>query len=193
MKEGTYHSLETKQKMSLSRLGVIPWNKGTKGLMKAWNKGLSKETDERVRQYSEKVSLTKKGVPSTKKGKKSGIVTSGAFKKGHLPWNYIDGKSQSPNAGCGHPLGEAHWRWRGGEEAGVSNHWNTSEWRKIRLNILERDNDICQYCGETGCEVHHIIPYRFSKSDEEKNLITVCRPCHVEVENNIKNLQTGGI
>ncbi len=29
----------------------IPWNKGTKGIMKAWNKGLTKESDSRVEKY----------------------------------------------------------------------------------------------------------------------------------------------
>ena len=34
------HSLERKQKIGLSNKGNIPWNKGTKGLQVAWNKGL---------------------------------------------------------------------------------------------------------------------------------------------------------
>lgn len=30
-----------------------PWNKGKKGVQVAWNKGLTKETDDRVKKYSE--------------------------------------------------------------------------------------------------------------------------------------------
>jgi hypothetical protein len=30
---------EWKKAVSLARMGNIPWNKGTKGIMKAWNKG----------------------------------------------------------------------------------------------------------------------------------------------------------
>jgi hypothetical protein len=39
-KMGQKHTEETKQKMK----GRIPWNKGTKGVMKAWNKGKSLNT-----------------------------------------------------------------------------------------------------------------------------------------------------
>lgn len=38
----------------------IPWNKGKKGVMVAWNKGLTKETDDRVKKYGKTQSITKK-------------------------------------------------------------------------------------------------------------------------------------
>lgn len=47
-------SNETKQKISNTLKGNIPWNKGTKGLIKSWNKGLTKETDSRIKQAAEK-------------------------------------------------------------------------------------------------------------------------------------------
>jgi len=31
---------EVREKMRQAKIGYIPWNKGTKGVMKAWNKGL---------------------------------------------------------------------------------------------------------------------------------------------------------
>lgn len=37
--DSTVFSSETRLKMSLSRIGKEPWNKNTKGVMKAWNKG----------------------------------------------------------------------------------------------------------------------------------------------------------
>jgi hypothetical protein len=37
--------------------GHIPWNKGRRGLQIAWNKGLTKETDDRVKKYGEKENL----------------------------------------------------------------------------------------------------------------------------------------
>lgn len=39
---GIQYSEETRKRMSESHMGLEPWNKGTKGVMKAWNKGLSK-------------------------------------------------------------------------------------------------------------------------------------------------------
>ena len=46
--------------------GNKPWNLGTKGIMKAWNVGLTKETDERVLKYS----LSNIGKPGGRKGYK---------------------------------------------------------------------------------------------------------------------------
>lgn len=37
------------------QIGKEPWNKGVKGAQVSWNKGLTKETDERVRKYGEKL------------------------------------------------------------------------------------------------------------------------------------------
>ena len=48
--KGKHHSEETKKKLK----GRIPWNKGLKGIMKAWNKGLTKENSEGVKRISEK-------------------------------------------------------------------------------------------------------------------------------------------
>lgn len=39
-KDGGKYSEQTKKKMSQSRMGKEPWNKGKKGIMTAWNKGL---------------------------------------------------------------------------------------------------------------------------------------------------------
>jgi hypothetical protein len=41
--KGKVVSKETRQKQSLAHLGHTPWNKGTKGICKAWNKGLCKQ------------------------------------------------------------------------------------------------------------------------------------------------------
>ena len=49
-KHGTWNRLK----------GRIPWNKGTKGRMKAWNKGLTKETDQRMKKVSIGVSVSNK-------------------------------------------------------------------------------------------------------------------------------------
>lgn len=37
------------------QIGKEPWNKGKKTGQKVWNKGLTKETDERVKKYGEKI------------------------------------------------------------------------------------------------------------------------------------------
>jgi len=158
-----------------------------------WNKGKPMSLESKL-----KISISKKNIPSPKKGIKSNIHPKSEFKKGFIPWNkgiktgmkpwnYIDGRSLHHHSkGNGRPKGEKHWRWRGGEEKGFSKHNNSSSWKRIRLLILSRDKNTCRICGKLGYEVHHIIPYRYSKSDEPKNLITVCRPCHVSLENKVR-------
>jgi len=58
---GVSRSKETKNKISetrkkrISEGKIIPWNLGKKNSQIAWNKGLTKETDSRVKQYAEKL------------------------------------------------------------------------------------------------------------------------------------------
>lgn len=50
------------------KVGYTPWNKETKGIMKAWNIGLTKEADVRVRRNAE---LTKLGISDEEKIRRS--------------------------------------------------------------------------------------------------------------------------
>ena len=49
-----------------------------------------------------------------------------------------------------------------------------------RSAILHRDNYTCQCCGKKNCrlEVHHIKFRRYGGTDDEENLITLCKECH---------------
>ena len=49
-----------------------------------------------------------------------------------------------------------------------------------RSAILHRDNYTCQCCGKKNCrlEVHHIKFRRNGGTDDEENLITLCKECH---------------
>jgi len=48
--------------------------------------------------------------------------------------------------------------------------------------VLTRDNYTCQQCGgkskETRLEVHHVVFRSQNGSDEESNLLTLCKDCH---------------
>ena len=65
------------------------------------------------------------------------------------------------------------WLYQKGINYGFSN---------TKSYVLDRDNYICQYCkGKTidsKLEVHHIIFRRNGGSDEESNLICLCKICH---------------
>jgi 5-methylcytosine-specific restriction endonuclease McrA len=53
--------------------------------------------------------------------------------------------------------------------------------------VLDRDNYTCQYCKgkskDSKLEVHHIIYRSNNGSNEESNLITLCKKCHDKIEN----------
>ena len=81
---------DERKKLSDAHKGKPTWNKGKKGVQIPWNKGLTKETDRRVKQYSdakmghevsketkEKISNSKKGTVPWNKGKR-GV---------QIPWN----------------------------------------------------------------------------------------------------------
>lgn len=61
-------------------------------------------------------------------------------------------------------------------------------WNRLRLVILERDNWVCQHCGNELREkdpdaahdatVDHVIPKAAGGRDEQANLIASCRRCN---------------
>lgn len=64
-----------------------------------------------------------------------------------------------------------HWGYQKGFDYGYSSR---------RSAILHRDNYTCQCCGKKNCrlEVHHIKFRSNGGTDDEENLITLCKECH---------------
>lgn len=87
--------------------------------------------------------------------------------------------------------GDRHHAWKGGKTRFPN---RGSNWGKQRKAALNRDNHTCQICGRKPkhgekrvVAVHHIKPYRefngdYITANELTNLITLCRRCHVNVE-----------
>ena len=68
--------------------------------------------------------------------------------------------------------------WRGGKTAPY-----VGEWRERKREVLARDGGRCVLCGATDRpQVHHIVPYRYSRDHSLANLATLCRPCHSREE-----------
>ena len=58
---------------------------------------------------------------------------------------------------------------------------NRKSWKRIRAQVVARDNYACQHCGATDLlHVHHIIPWALIRTDDPGNLITLCAQCHYE-------------
>lgn len=66
-----------------------------------------------------------------------------------------------------------HWGYQKGINYGFTN---------TKAYVLNRDSYTCQYCKgkskDSKLEVHHIIFRSNGGSDEESNLITLCKTCH---------------
>ena len=68
------------------------------------------------------------------------------------------------------------------------------EWKSIRQNVLLRDGNRCQVCGNPGSSqplhVHHIQPFRSFTTKEAanqlQNLITLCPSCHRQAETRVR-------
>jgi hypothetical protein len=79
--------------------------------------------------------------------------------------------------------GENNWRYIDGKK---SNNYGFF-WNYIRKKVYERDNYTCQECGviDVRLEAHHIIPFRIVKCHSLDNLVTLCKKCHMRIENTI--------
>ena len=77
--------------------------------------------------------------------------------------------------------------------------WNTSQWKRFRISILERDEYTCQLakpgCTVTATSVHHILPaatYTAGWYDPD-NCISLCARCHGRTDGRRSKLQGGGV
>ena len=64
---------------------------------------------------------------------------------------------------------------------------SSSKWRRLRLEVLERDDGICRI-GLDGCEgiateVDHILPVSRGGGDNRSNLRAACRRCNRSLSN----------
>ena len=59
---------------------------------------------------------------------------------------------------------------------------DTTSYRELQWQVLERDGWRCQACGSMQhLQAHHLKFRSHSGSDEEQNLITLCTECHEQV------------
>ena len=80
-----------------------------------------------------------------------------------------------------------HWGYQKGINYGFAN---------TKAYVLNRDSYTCQYCKgkskDSKLEVHHIIFRSNGGSDEESNLITLCKTCHDKLHSGEINLKKIG-
>lgn len=77
-------------------------------------------------------------------------------------------------------LGKNNPAWLGGHSfEPYSKNWN----ERLRRQIRERDNYICQLCGKVSSKTVHHIDYN-KKNSVPENLITLCHGCNIYVNTN---------
>ena len=63
-------------------------------------------------------------------------------------------------------------------------------WAAMRKCVADRDGGRCLMCGSVyGLEAHHILPRHLGGSDHPRNLMTLCRGCHMAVHENLGDLE----
>jgi len=171
-----------------------------------WNKGLTKEVDERLLTISKKISQRNKDKPNRYwLGKKRPEIKNYFTMKGKTAWNKnltkeTDNRvmkyanSQKGRKSTSYWLGkkrldmsgESHWFWKGGITE--KNHLirQSSEYKSWRRSVYIKDEYTCQECGQKHIDIvaHHIKP--FAKFPELRfdinNGIVLCRKCHSRLE-----------
>jgi len=79
--------------------------------------------------------------------------------------------------------------WRGGKAAPYH-----KDWQAARRLALKRDGNCCVICGsDDRVQVHHIIPYRYSRSHAIENLVSLCRRCHSREELKVNPESVAGL
>jgi 5-methylcytosine-specific restriction endonuclease McrA len=159
-----YCSMECYQKSNDCKIkkDFIPWNKGTTGLVKAWNKGKKLNKEER-----RKISEARKGIPNLSKGKKRPHCS------GEKHWNWIKDRTKLKKK----------------QERNDSAY---KEWRRKVLERDNYKCVICgeKYTKEYKLVVHHILPWR-DYPEERYNInngITLCQAHHPRVIEDEKRL-----
>lgn len=160
-----------------------------------WNKGLTKNSDERLKNIGINSGGTRKRlfiegkISGPMKGKHHSEDTKEKIKIGHLGRTASkETKEKLSKLRTGVKLSEEHCKHIGEGKLGNKNpSWNNGSsfepyslnWtNNFRNSIRERDNYICQICNNYGKDVHH-IDYN-KKNCNPSNLIILCRTCHLK-------------
>lgn len=154
---------------------------------------VSEEWKERI---GEKNSENMKGKTAWNKGT-IGLCkpNSGSFKDGHAAPQTAFQEGVSPwNKGVeGYNSGEEHWNWQGGITPENRKIRTSTEYKKWRKDVFERDGFTCQLCGIKGGELHadHILQFAYYPESrlDINNGRTLCKPCHLNTDSFSRKLK----
>ena len=65
-------------------------------------------------------------------------------------------------------------------------------WERQRRAVFDRDRWRCQVCGRPGkLEAHHVVEIAHGGTNDQGNLRTLCRACHIEHHRPEESLTSG--
>ena len=164
-----------------------------------WNKGLTKDVDERILRYAKSVKDAHRLGKMSKAYRSISNSLKQSYSKGKIvPWNKGKTKENDPRiavfserVSCtlrGKYPGEKNPNWKGGYEP-----YYGPNWEEQKRRALERDSYTCRNCdSKERVEVNHIIPFRnfgrarYLEANKLENLIVLCIHCHRRFEGKIE-------
>jgi rubredoxin len=191
---------------SMPKTWLIGHKHGFKKGEPAWNKGVAWSQE-----VKDKVSLSKKGKPSSFLGQKhtpESLKKMSENRKGKLHSEETKKKMSETRRGKNNPSfgktyrsGENHYNWQGGISNENRRIRHSKEFTHWRNEVFARDNWLCQECKTKKKEIHphHIKAFAIYPElrFEVSNGITLCKECHEKTDNyghkinrwNLKNVQ----
>lgn len=176
---------------SVFKKNSTPWNKGTKGIMKAWNKG----------KKCLNISFSKIGHVSGMKGKHHSEESK--IRIGRSNSLALMGKIQSEETKLKRSIrirGNNNPFWKGGITTLQTRIRHSYKYKVWSLACMQRDNFTCQGCRKRGgyLEVHHIKSFASLIKDNNINSleegflclnlwsidngVTLCLDCHKKTD-----------
>ncbi len=181
--KGKTHSFVSREKMSASRKGKVLTEQhkarirfGCIGI----NKGKVRSEETR-----KKISVTKKGIPSPKKGIRSGIVPRSDFKAGYTPWNKKNFiakiiKHKRILKSKDELLAKKRFRnqrYKASKIHAIGHH-TFDEWLGLKLMY----KNMCLCCKQQEPDIKltedHIVPLSMGGTDDISNIQPLCVSCN---------------
>jgi hypothetical protein len=60
----------------------------------------------------------------------------------------------------------------------VDPYYDSKAWRELRQQTLDRDNNVCFYCGNSAHQADHVHPRAKGGVDDLSNLVACCSRCN---------------
>lgn len=155
-----------------------------------WNKGLTKETDERLKEISEKTSQqmhreyangTRDRFEITKKANEHVRLHGLPKLRGRKHTEEYKRKLRESCKGINKGKSNGMWGKKPWNKLyPTKKWWEEKEFVELRKECLRRDENKCVKCGVSNVDLYcdHIVPYRICKEHKLNNLQMLCGSCH---------------